>query len=125
MRRFWWFVILGAVGVGFIILVGVLSSRDDETKSEAASALCGSLTTLEQGQLAIMIGGSTEAFERIKPVLLAIGPKVTRVGDNGQALQVKLAINLALVVQVIGFCEGVALAERAVVRALATLGERS
>ena len=73
----------------------------------------GSLTTLEQGQLAIMIGGSEEAYARIKPVLLAIGPKVTRVGDNGQALQVKLAVNLALVVQVIGFCEGVALAERA------------
>jgi len=73
----------------------------------------GSLTTLEQGQLAIMTGGSEEAFDRIKPVLLAIGPKVRRVGDNGQALEVKLAINLALVVQVIGFCEGVALAERA------------
>jgi 3-hydroxyisobutyrate dehydrogenase-like beta-hydroxyacid dehydrogenase len=73
----------------------------------------GSLTTLERGELAIMTGGSEEAFERIKPVLLAIGPKVTRVGDNGRALEVKLAINLALVVQVIGFCEGVALAERA------------
>ena len=55
---------------------------------------------------------SEEAFERVEPVLLAIGPKVTRIGDNGQALQMKLAINLALVVQVIGFCEGVALAER-------------
>jgi hypothetical protein len=47
MSRFWWFVILGAVGVGFIILVAVLSNQDDETKSEAASTLCGSLTTLE------------------------------------------------------------------------------
>jgi hypothetical protein len=47
MSRFWWFVILGAVGIGFIILVGVLSSQDDETKSEATSALCGSLKTLE------------------------------------------------------------------------------
>ena len=43
MSRFWWFVILGAVGVGFIILVAVLSNQDDETKSEAASTLCGSL----------------------------------------------------------------------------------
>jgi 3-hydroxyisobutyrate dehydrogenase-like beta-hydroxyacid dehydrogenase len=73
----------------------------------------GSLTTLEAGQLAIMVGGDAEAFERIEPVLAAIGPKVTRVGENGQALQMKLAVNLALVVQVIGFCEGVALAERA------------
>jgi 3-hydroxyisobutyrate dehydrogenase-like beta-hydroxyacid dehydrogenase len=94
------------------------SRRIADKVAEAGAAMLdapvsGSLTTLEQGQLAIMTGGSEEAFERIKPVLLAIGPKVSRVGDNGQALQVKLAINLALVVQVIGFCEGVALAESA------------
>ena len=92
--------------------------RIAEQVDEAGAAMLdapvsGSLTTLEQGQLAIMTGGSERAFERIRPVLLAIGPKVTRVGDNGRALQVKLSINLALVVQVIGFCEGVALAERA------------
>lgn len=73
----------------------------------------GSVATLEAGQLAIMAGGPEEAFERIRPVLLAIGPKVSRVGTNGRALQMKVSINLALVVQVIGFCEGVALAERA------------
>jgi 3-hydroxyisobutyrate dehydrogenase-like beta-hydroxyacid dehydrogenase len=45
-------------------------------------------------------------------VLLDIGPKVTRIGGNGLAVQTKIAINLALVVQVIAFCEGVALAEQ-------------
>jgi 3-hydroxyisobutyrate dehydrogenase-like beta-hydroxyacid dehydrogenase len=73
----------------------------------------GSVATLEAGELSIMVGGEAEAFERIEPVLRAIGPKVNRVGDNGQALQTKVAINLALVVQVVGFCEGVALAEKA------------
>jgi 3-hydroxyisobutyrate dehydrogenase-like beta-hydroxyacid dehydrogenase len=72
----------------------------------------GSPATLAQGQLAIMIGGDEDAFERIKPVLLDIGPKVTRIGGNGLALQTKIAINLALVVQVTAFCEGVALAEQ-------------
>lgn len=72
----------------------------------------GSVATLQAGQLAIMVGGPEESFKRIKPVLLSMGPKVTHIGGNGQALQVKVAINLALVVQVIGFCEGVALAER-------------
>lgn len=72
----------------------------------------GSVATLEAGELAIMAGGPQEAFDAIEPVLRAIGPKVRRVGDNGQALQMKVAINLALVVQVIGFCEGVALAEK-------------
>jgi 3-hydroxyisobutyrate dehydrogenase-like beta-hydroxyacid dehydrogenase len=91
-----------------------LAERVAETGSAMLDApVSGSLTTLEAGELAIMVGGDAEAFERIEPVLKAIGPKVTRVGENGQALQMKLAINLALVVQVIGFCEGVALAERA------------
>jgi 3-hydroxyisobutyrate dehydrogenase-like beta-hydroxyacid dehydrogenase len=73
----------------------------------------GSVETLEKGQLSIMVGGDEEAFKRIEPVLLSIGPKVKRIGPNGQALQTKVAINLALVVQVVGFCEGVALAEKA------------
>jgi 3-hydroxyisobutyrate dehydrogenase-like beta-hydroxyacid dehydrogenase len=72
----------------------------------------GSVATLEAGQLAIMVGGDREAFERARPVFEAIGPKVTHIGSNGQALQVKLAINLALVVQVVAFCEAVVLAEK-------------
>ena len=48
MTRIWWIVILVAAGVGLAILIGVLGTRNDgETKSEAVSALCGSLTTLE------------------------------------------------------------------------------
>ena len=72
----------------------------------------GSPTTLKQGKLAIMIGGPEEALERIRPILLDIGPTVTHIGGNGTAVQTKIAINLALVVQVIAFCEGVALAEQ-------------
>src|SRR5918994_2051264 len=91
-----------------------IARRVAETGAAMLDApVSGSITTLEAGELAIMVGGDQGAFERVEPVLAAIGPKVTRVGDNGQALEMKLAINLALVVQVIGFCEGVALAERA------------
>jgi 3-hydroxyisobutyrate dehydrogenase-like beta-hydroxyacid dehydrogenase len=72
----------------------------------------GSIATLEQGQLSVMVGGEREAFERVRPLLLDIGPKVTYVGANGQALVMKVSINLALIVQVIAFCEAVALAEK-------------
>lgn len=73
----------------------------------------GSMATLAEGQLSIMVGGDRAAFERILPLLLEIGPKVTHIGGNGQALVVKLSINLSLVVQVISFCESVAMAEKA------------
>jgi 3-hydroxyisobutyrate dehydrogenase-like beta-hydroxyacid dehydrogenase len=75
--------------------------------------ISASLATLEAGNASIMVGGDAEAYEKLRPTLLAIGPKVTHIGGNGQALYVKLAINLALIVQVVSFCEGVALTEKA------------
>ena len=74
--------------------------------------LSGSPVTVVQGNASIMIGGDEAAYERIKPVLLAIGPKVTRIGGNGLACQMKIAVNLLLMVEVICFGEAVALAEK-------------
>jgi 3-hydroxyisobutyrate dehydrogenase-like beta-hydroxyacid dehydrogenase len=72
----------------------------------------GSVITLQEGKLSVMVGGRTETFERIKPLLLDIGPKVTYVGDNGLALVIKIAANLSLAVQMLAFSEGVLLAEK-------------
>jgi 3-hydroxyisobutyrate dehydrogenase-like beta-hydroxyacid dehydrogenase len=74
--------------------------------------LSGSPVTVKAGQASIMIGGDEAAYERAKPVLLAIGPKVTRIGGNGLACQMKIAVNLLLMVEVICFGEAVALAEK-------------
>jgi 3-hydroxyisobutyrate dehydrogenase-like beta-hydroxyacid dehydrogenase len=68
--------------------------------------------TLQQGKLSVMVGGSVEAFERAKPLLLDLGPKVTHVGENGLALAMKIAANLSLAVQMLAFSEGVLLAEK-------------
>ncbi len=72
----------------------------------------GSVITLQQGKLSVMVGGRRETFERLKPLLEDIGPKVTYVGDNGKALSMKIATNLSLAVQMLAFCEGVLLAEK-------------
>jgi 3-hydroxyisobutyrate dehydrogenase-like beta-hydroxyacid dehydrogenase len=72
----------------------------------------GSVITLQQGNLSVMVGGRKESFEKVKPILLDIGPKVTHVGDNGLALVLKIASNLSLAVQMLAFSEGVLLAEK-------------
>jgi 3-hydroxyisobutyrate dehydrogenase-like beta-hydroxyacid dehydrogenase len=72
----------------------------------------GSVITLQQGKLSVMVGGRKETFEKVKPLLLDIGPKVTHVGDNGLALVMKIGTNLSLAVQMLAFCEGVLLAEK-------------
>ena len=72
----------------------------------------GSVITLQQGKLSLMVGGRKETFDRVKPVLEDIGPKVTYVGPNGLAVAMKIATNLSLAVQMLAFSEGVLLAEK-------------
>lgn len=72
----------------------------------------GSVITLEQGRLSIMVGGEPAVFEEVRPILLDIGPKVTHVGGNGMAVSMKIATNLSLAVQMLAFSEGVLLAEK-------------
>ncbi len=76
----------------------------------------GSVSTLEEGKLAIMVGGERSTFDQVVPVLTRIGPKVTYVGGHGQAVLMKIAINLSLAVQMLAFSEGMVLAERGGIR---------
>src|SRR5688572_28921476 len=46
----------------------------------------GSQVSLEQGKLAVMVGGTRATFDRILPILHDIGPRVTYVGVNGKGL---------------------------------------
>lgn len=93
-------------------------SRDLAARVAAVGAqmldvpVSGSVITLEQGNLSLMVGGDQTAFEKVKPLLLDIGPKVNYVGANGQAVLMKIAINLNLAVQFLAFSEGLLLAEK-------------
>src|SRR5207247_10671189 len=73
----------------------------------------GSPVTLEAGQLSFMVGGDPAALERVREHVLAIGPTITHVGELGLAVTMKIATNLNLAVQMLAFCEAVALAEKA------------
>jgi 3-hydroxyisobutyrate dehydrogenase-like beta-hydroxyacid dehydrogenase len=90
-----------------------LAAKVRELGAEMVDApVSGSVITLQEGKLSVMVGGNKETFEKVKPLLDDIGPKVTHVGDNGLALSMKIAINLSLAVQMLAFSEGVLLAEK-------------
>ncbi len=76
------------------------------------SPVSGTSITVEQGKASLMVGGDEDAFERVRPVLEAIGPRVIHVGPTGAAVTVKIAVNLSLAVQMVAFSEGVLLAEK-------------
>ena len=71
----------------------------------------GSVPQAGSGELTIMVGGDELAYRRALPVLQELG-SVVRIGENGQGLLLKLAINISLAEQIVAFGEGVLLAER-------------
>jgi 3-hydroxyisobutyrate dehydrogenase-like beta-hydroxyacid dehydrogenase len=88
----------------------------DRVRAQGAEMLdapvSGSLAAAEDGTLTIMVGGPEEIFVRIEPILHELGTAVTRIGENGSALLMKLAENISLAEQMLAFSEGVLLAER-------------
>jgi 3-hydroxyisobutyrate dehydrogenase-like beta-hydroxyacid dehydrogenase len=113
---------LAGLGEGKVVVdistVSPAVSRDVAEKVRGKGAdmvdapVSGSVVTLEAGKLSVMVGGRRATFDRIRPILEDIGPKVTYVGDNGLALSIKIAHNLSLAVQMLAFSEGVLLAEK-------------
>ena len=114
---------IAGLGAGKTIIdmstVSPVVSRETVEKVRARSSdmvdspVSGSISTLEQGKLTMMVGGKAETFEKVKPLLLEIGMKATHVGDNGLALSMKIALNLAITTQMLAFSEGILLAEKA------------
>ncbi|MDH3540879.1 MAG: NAD(P)-dependent oxidoreductase, partial [Acidimicrobiia bacterium] len=74
--------------------------------------LSGSPVTIRAGSASTMVGGDRAAYEKVEAVLYDIGSKVGYIGPSGTAVQMKVAINLSLIVQMVAFCESVALAEK-------------
>ena len=70
----------------------------------------GSVPQVQSGTLTIMVGGTRGlCARRAAPARLGTP---TRIGENGQGLALKLAINISLAVQMLAFSEGLLLAER-------------
>ncbi len=114
--------IIAAMGPGKIYIdMSTMSPAYSRELSEQVKAtggvmldapVSGSIVTLENGKLSIMVGGDKDAFEKVTPVLQAIGPTVHHVGVNGLAVGMKIATNLGLAVQMLAFSEAVLLAEK-------------
>jgi len=114
--------ILAGLGPGktYIDMSTVSPSKSRELAAKAAekgarmldAPVSGSVITLEQGKLSLMVGGDQVTFERVKHILLAIGQRADYVGKNGQAVLMKIAVNLNLQVQFMALCEGLLLTEK-------------
>ncbi|MDQ7839900.1 MAG: NAD(P)-dependent oxidoreductase [bacterium] len=72
----------------------------------------GGVKGAEAGTLTIMVGGPSEAVERVRPVLQALGAVVVHVGESGTGHVVKILNNLIALSTTALIAEALALAER-------------
>jgi 2-hydroxy-3-oxopropionate reductase len=66
-----------------------------------------------QGTLAIMVGGTDEVFEKVKPILEVMGGSVTLVGEIGSGNMTKLANQIIVALNIAAVSEAMVLATKA------------
>ncbi|MGE8354663.1 MAG: NAD(P)-dependent oxidoreductase [Pseudomonas protegens] len=102
-----------------------LSSLEPTATREMAAALArdtgmawvdapvsGGTPGAESGSLAIMVGGEAADIERVRPVLLALGQRVTHMGAVGAGQVTKACNQMIVACNALVIAEVVALAER-------------
>ncbi|HQQ63465.1 MAG TPA: NAD(P)-dependent oxidoreductase [Pseudomonadales bacterium] len=67
----------------------------------------------EKGQLAVMAGGTVEAFARAEPVMAAYSKRSKRIGDVGSGQLTKMVNQICFIGVVEGLAEGLFFAEQA------------
>lgn len=73
----------------------------------------GSVSTVEQGALTIMVGGDAAVLDQVRPVLDALGQRVIHAGDRGAGAVAKLAVNGLVHGLNVALSEALVLAEKA------------
>jgi 3-hydroxyisobutyrate dehydrogenase len=71
----------------------------------------GSKTHAAAGELSFLVGGSTEALEKARPVLTAMSKSITHLGPAGSGALLKLINNFLCGVQVASLAEALAMIE--------------
>ncbi|MDP9145553.1 MAG: NAD(P)-dependent oxidoreductase, partial [Actinomycetota bacterium] len=109
---------MGTSGPGAFERVRALVEGRGATMVDAP--VSGATAAAEAASLLVMVGGASEAYARVEPILRVVGNPV-HVGPTGAAAVLKLAVNSVLygLNQAVG--EAVALAERAGVEPETTL----
>ena len=114
-----------AAGLTAGSLVLLVSTVDPSTPGDVARRLAplgvdvldtpvsGGPVAARSGTLALMVGGSPDAFDRARPVLDCLGDRVVHIGPVGSGEIAKLVNNLMGAVIAVGIAEGLALAAKA------------
>ncbi|HZV79687.1 MAG TPA: NAD(P)-dependent oxidoreductase [Candidatus Binatus sp.] len=84
----------------------------NESGAHAIEAcMASSIPQARNGTLYLMVGGSPEAFERVRPMLQQMSSSLRHLGPTGSAAKVKALVNMVMNINTAGLAEGLGLAE--------------
>lgn len=75
------------------------------------ACMASSITQARQGTLYLMIGGSEEISNRVKPILEKLSGSMRYIGPTGQAAKVKALVNMVMNINTAGLAEGLGLGD--------------
>lgn len=105
------------------ILVDMTTSSPDLAKKIYQSAKETGITSLDapvsggdigarEARLSIMVGGETEAFERVKPLFELMGKNIVLQGPAGSGQHTKMCNQIAIAAGMLAVCESMAYAKK-------------
>lgn len=104
-----------------ILQMGTISPKESQAIAKsveqaggtyAECPVLGSIPEATAGKLILMFGGTKALFERLNPILTALGPKPNLVGPIGQAAALKLAMNQLIASLTIAFSQSLGLVQQ-------------
>lgn len=122
-------VVLGPEGVlaglepgGIVMDMSTISPDTTESMAELAASrelawvdapVTGGDIGAREGTLTIMAGGPADAFDRVRPLLEAMGQRIVHVGESGLGQSLKLVGNLISGLNLLAAAEGLRLGQAA------------
>jgi 3-hydroxyisobutyrate dehydrogenase len=89
-----------------------VEAKAERVGAQALEACMASSTPQARtGALYLMCGGSSEVFERAKPILEKLGSTVRHIGPAGKAARLKAVVNMVMNMNTAALAEGLALAD--------------
>ena len=75
------------------------------------ACMASSIPQARKGELFLMVGGSTELFEEVKPLLDDLSLNLHHVGPAGKASEVKALVNMVMNIHTAALAEGLGIGE--------------
>ena len=95
------------------VMIGLAAQGSAVGVGFCDSPVSGNVRARRDGTLSVMVGGDTADFERVKPVLDAIGANVFHLGPVGSGSVAKIANNLIGLTSLVTAMEGLLVGQRA------------